>query len=131
MCQPCPEEAETCAPEQLTMPTGMMVDGANLSVGIYCPNALACPGGSLTHFVATDNSSIHEKVSQNMCAPGYMSTGCWECSDGYGRADDAALRCVECPAPTSYSLARVMLFYASKDHSCSCKSCPHGRESCR
>ena len=115
VCQLCPEGSEVCAPERLTMPAGMMVDWQNLSVGIYCPNALACRGGSMTHFVASDNSTIRREVFQNMCAPGYTGSGCWVCSDGYGRADDAALRCVKCPAPSSYSLARVMLFYASTD----------------
>ena len=29
------------------MPYGMTVDPKNFSVGMYCPNPVACPGGSL------------------------------------------------------------------------------------
>ena len=124
-CEFCPEMAEVCAPERLKMPDGMTVDWRNLSIGIYCPNALACKGGSLVHLAATDNRTIRREVLQKMCAPGYTGNGCFECADGYGRADDAALRCARCPARSSLNLVRVMLFYASKDQGSSLPS--HGQ----
>eukprot|EP00435_Cladocopium_sp_Y103_P015428 s3200_g3.t1 len=62
-CQRCPKQSIECLPAKLTMPPGMTVDPNNFSIELYCPNPVACPGGSLLASQSATNLSLEETYS--------------------------------------------------------------------
>ncbi|CAE7245086.1 unnamed protein product [Symbiodinium necroappetens] len=105
-CVPCPTHSDFCYADKFKMTPGHMVQKADISLTIFCPNPAACPGGNSTNL-------------STMCAPGYQGRACANCTQGYSISDSSVLICTRCATDFwrkllqwAYMLAKHILPFA-------------------